>query len=156
MISKDPNSIFDDERERFEDAPPQRGHFRGARRSRGGGRGGHRGYNDPMRGGNRRGNRRGLHGKLERSPNYNLQERFKDEFDFSKHELHKEGEENKSEDKPQEDSDNEDKEENIAKDQEGDDKEENSNEPSSVGGGFFDDFSNSTLKDENEGRNQNR
>lgn len=147
LVSKGGESIYDDDRDRFDDPPQYRGGYRGSRRGRGS-RGGYRGYNDQMRG-NRRGNKRGLQGKMERMPNYHLQEKFKDEFDFSKHELQKEEAKNEDEKEAQEETEKTENVENEEKEDEGN-QEEQVKVSSSVGEGFFDDFSNSNLKEENE------
>jgi protein LSM14 len=99
-VSENQNDFFDQKEEELEDAPVRGGfrggYSRGTRRYGGGGyqRGGfteNRGYSDNRGYGENRGyrNNRGFgrgtrghnqHGKFEKNPNYNLQEKLKDDF----------------------------------------------------------------------------
>ena len=75
-----------------------------------------------------------MEGEIKKNPNHNLQQKFKDEFDFKGTDLTKEKEEEKSEEQPQEEEGEE------AYPEEEDDEGE--------GDGFFDDYSNSNIQSE--------
>ena len=98
------------------------------------------GYHDSGRGSRGRGGRGHLRGEIRKNPNFSLQEKYKDEFNFAKHELK---EEEKEGDDAQEDPNQLETDQNEAEPTE-------KTEGGEEGDGFFDDFSNSTTNKEGE------